>query len=466
MKKLNLNITINNSINFMVLIVMTIYILNYWNVEVVGYEWTKIISIISILILIYQIIMMKRFKVKFNSFIFVFNTLNYLFVFGRVYLRALNLDSNIGWDLLSYYPSEYSYKGALFALVYIQSIYSGMIAISPKRKNKPVITGNILYKSGIMMSIIGLLCKVYVDYIQISTQVEMSGYVAVADNVNGVAQALSNLFVVGIIYIISSKKITNKKLIFLLSVYMTYSISIIIFSGDRRYTIVAIIAIILCYIFTYDIKISVRKLSFLFIVGMLMLAFLSAVRKGRADVITSLSDFWNIYKVELFEDNIFYQTLNEFGLTFFTYTLAIKNFPNIIGYQYGMSFLGALPNILPGAGRLFPQILDNTSIIKMTYAIDQQGLGGSLGQDLYANFGLYGILFAFIAGILITYIIKKPEKSNNVSIAKYYSMFYILLNLVRANFGEIIRSLVYIFIFSSVLILIFTNIENKKNEIR
>ena len=90
-----------------------------------------------------------------------------------------------------------------------------------------------------------------------------------------------------------------------------------------------------------------------------------------------------------------------------------------------------------------------------------QPLGGALGTDLYGNFGLLSFVLAVLLGMFIKRLMdaRKAELSEYES-AKYFSLMYIMINMVRAGFGEVIRLGFYCY-FVPVIILFFLAQRNK-----
>lgn len=466
MNKLNVGIrqfTIG-SLNLLVLAILSLYMLFRWNLANVNISWSVEISIISVILLIWHLIIIRRMHCHIYSFITVFILLNYIFIFGRVYLVALGYGDDLGWNLFKTNSHINAYRAGLYCLNYVQAIFTGIsiqFLNKKSRKNNIVIFQDSSMKNaGILFLIITLPCKMYSDIIQIITQNISGGYVAVVE-INGVIGAIAQLFPIAIIFLVVSS--LRKKIVKgIIYTYYLYTILVMILSGDRRYALIGMIAVLFCYIKKYEIKVNIWKSILAIVMICLSLTFLTTIRYSRMSGVISISTFFQLYMKCLVEENVIYQLLNEFGLTFYTYMLAIKNIPSIIGYKWGFSFLSAIISVIPGSLRFFYEFIMSNNIYQSIYLIEKQALGGALGQELYGNFGLGAIMIAVLAGILIIRIIGDENTKVLSKQAHYFAMFYFFLNFVRASFAEMIRMICYYYILSFLINFFLENINKIK----
>ncbi|GAB1475508.1 hypothetical protein MASR2M70_03400 [Bacillota bacterium] len=88
-------------------------------------------------------------------------------------------------------------------------------------------------------------------------------------------------------------------------------------------------------------------------------------------------------------------------------------------------------------------------------------MGASIIGDLYGNFGWFSLIMAIIFGAITSKIFKfGNNEENRLYCAKYYSLFYILINLVRASFFEIFRPAFMVY-FVPILIMWLLEKSNK-----
>ena len=131
---------------------------------------------------------------------------------------------------------------------------------------------------------------------------------------------------------------------------------------------------------------SFISIAIMIILGLVFLNFLAVVQKMRVNGLVSLSEFISIYSGDIFAlDDVFFDVLSEFGISFFSLASVIEHVPNYLNYQCGSTIIKAIPSVLPFG--FFNSILGVVS--PSDYINNYTGLpvGGTLYGDLYANFG-------------------------------------------------------------------------------
>ena len=200
----------------------------------------------------------------------------------------------------------------------------------------------------------------------------------------------------------------------------------------------------------YRVSIKGPKLFKYIILSIILLIILAAVREGRSNVIESFDDF-KVALNNIKESNILYETLAEFGITFFSIVGAVEFYPSIYSFALGKTYIASILVVIPGFAKVFPSIFEFSSISKNIKNINNQGLGGSIPQDLYANFSIYGLLISFVIGIILALVMRRRKNSTGMDTIKYYILFYFLINLVRAGFFEITRNIFFAYILIYIL---------------
>ena len=323
MLKIKKNRLISIILNISISIILYIYTLTNWNNTDFSTMWSKDISIIVMILFVYQLTILKLNKYDYKNFFFWFIPLNYLFLYGRIILNALSLDKNIFWKLFESYSSLASYRSALFSIAYIQILFTGIIMIEQEKlqvetfkfRKKQINSDKCQKFIGIFLLIISMPFKIIYDYIVISAQSSNGSYIAVPE-ISGVIVALSTLPVVALIFIVICEEINKRKTIILLGAYFLYCGIIMVFAGDRRQLVISLIVCILAFMEKYRVSIKGPKLFKYIILSIILLIILAAVREGRSNVIESFDDF-KVALNNIKESNILYETLAEFGITFF-----------------------------------------------------------------------------------------------------------------------------------------------------
>jgi len=375
-------------------------------------------------------------------------------MFGNIYLIALDKIQYISWTLIFRYNTDLVINSAVFVLIYMQVLNLGVVIFTNIKKNS-ISTGNkinrILVKYiGIILLILVLPFRILIDVKNTLAAQSMGSYYALQAQ-SGIADDLAILFVPAILMLLNSS--IDKKYKNIISIlFVAYSIIIMVLTGDRRYQVIGLIVYGLNYVYVNKIKIKPRKLIFILFGGVVLLNLImkiSAIRQN--DLVTPLV-FFAEYGSNLISLDFMYRILGEFGISFITVVIALKNIPSFIPYQGGFSFIGAIPSIFP-IGWLFPDFFEKVSIFRRLYTIEGYPVGASLPGELFANFGWWGIVVAFLAGLLVPKLLKfsDQKKNNSFQTAQYFSVFYILINIVRASFLEITRNLAVVIIVPYVI---------------
>ena len=422
-------------------------------------DWATILSGFSLILIIYQILVMRIRSISLLDVKLIFIAFAHLFLFGQIYLLAFGYGNELFYNVILRYPSTLIFKAGLFSICYVQAIFIGFM-YSPKTKSNSklflkdaseALVKRLMYKTGIILFVLATPFKLYVDIMNVFLAQTSASYIAVV-SVSGVSTDIAILFVPSILLIICSEqfsKIINK---YWLWSAVSYLLIIMVLTGDRRYYVTAIIAMLLCFMRLYKTKIKLREIIKIGIIATLLLNFLAVIRTMRLHSLTSVGNFIYTYWKEMVAYNPIFETLNEFGVTILSVAFPIKYIPSIFSYQYGLSFYGAIPSLLP-IGWLLTDFFNEVSMTTLLNPIEGYPVGGSLPGDLYANFGWWGILGAIIFGVILSKVFVIHEnKNNNFNIAICYSAFYILINLTRATFIEIFRN-VFIVILVPMLLM-------------
>lgn len=439
-------------LHFAILVFLVLFSYVTWDNYNVINNWPKEVSNLAILLLVLQLLSFRFKKVGYTDFKLCFIGLSYLFMFGRVFLHAYGLDEGIFWNLITRYSPVHMYHAGMFILCSIQSLFIGFILSDDKKKTKGKAIeiwkepkNDLIYKTGLILLIFSAPFRLFAD-IRWIVQAQTSGsYSALTANI-GLVQHFAMLTVPAIIYIIASGKVSRQLAFIILSAMSTYFIFLMILTGDRRYPVTAIIALLLFYIKLYDIKMKLSKIVVLGFGTMIFLNILTIIRNVRLGQLMGIGDFFKTYGTDiLFNMSTLYETLAEFGLSFFSVVHVFKYVPEHISYKYGFTFVGSVPSILP-IGWLFRDFFSKMSISGMINPIEGAPVGATLIGDLYANFGWLSVVAGIVVGFFASRIFKiNSSKNNRLECAKYYSLFFVLINLLRATFIEIFRPAIMVY---------------------
>jgi hypothetical protein len=445
-----------------------------WGNSDIHNKWSITLAVTSLMLLGYHVLMFKPFGFKLHEFRTWFILLSYLFMFGRVFLHGFDMDENMYWDLSLYFSNKSMFQAGLIILCSLQSLFIGFSY--PKKKSvikerslsyleahniKDV--SKVVFITGVLLTCLTLPFRLFED-IKAIIETQVAGTYSALTSTTGITDDIATLFVPGIIYLIVGScgvKKNSKIGKIILLVTLAYFITHMILTGDRRYQTTAIIAICLSYISINGLKINFAKMAIIGLVGVLFLDILTTIGSIRLGNLSSISDFWAYYLQHNRENSVIYTTMRGFGLTFFSVVSIVNTIPETLPYQWGLSIYGAIPSLLP-IGWLFGDFFRTVSISNIVNNMNGYPVGGSLIGDSYANFGFLSILFLIIFGRILSTIFHIESGQGKVlSIAKYYSLFYIIINLVRGSFFESFRGAFIVYVIP-LLIVVFLKMKAKQ----
>lgn len=418
-------------------------------------NWEQQIGYLALVLMANQIICLWNCGCRFTGFEMWFIIFFYLFMFGQVILKGVFGVSEI--ESTGYtqtimdprYNDPLMYKSAIFILCCIQAVACGLIRKKndfAARINRKDVSSR-LYKTGIVLLLIGIPCHLWYSVDMIVQAQAGSSYDAIEEGI-GLIDDFANFLVPGILCIIFSNKVGALKMKVIIAGVLAYLALIMITTGDRRYQTVTIIVLILAYMRSTNTRFSLKQI-WLIAAAVILLNGFVVLRNIRTTSLVSAGDFFATYGKNLFvfNNNVLYQTLYEFGVSFYTVCLAIKNIPARLSFRFGATLISGGLTIIPVGfvyqewdlytfGRIAPKLMQ----------LGRTSVGGSMIADAFGNFGwLGGIVFSFFIGVFFRKVLTFKHNSKDIGLqfAKYYTIFYACIHLVRASFSEIIRTIVW-----------------------
>lgn len=426
---------------------------------------TRFLSIISISLMIWYFLLIRKYKLRFYDFRIYYIVINMVFVMGHVWICFFGKQEYIFWKLLLRANPATILSGGMIALLIQHAFITGMFfgkekVLTLKKKTKKY-SSNILWNTGLITFGLFFPLKVYYDIVYMVAAAATSGYLDSSQiRVNGMVYCFGVVSLVGIFYIIESKKLSKHGVGFLVLAIATYFVVTMIGTGDRRFAIIALLCIILCYVQSYKIKIKASLLIPMICIGYVALVFLNIISSTRKTTgIPNGSALVEAIINGVLSFDVIWNTFSEFGIVLMCYVYTGQYFPSLFPYRMGSQILVNFTAILP-IGGVISNWKEMTGIQTVINSYVKQPLGGALGADLYGNFGILSFIFALTLGLFIKRLMdtRKTELSDYES-AKYFSIMYIMINMVRAGFGEIIRLGFYCY-FVPIIILYFLERRN------
>ena len=448
------------SINLILALFFYVIMLYFWNSSPIQ-GWEISIAIFAIAQFVINLIALFVMKISILDYRFWYVFLIQVFTYGRIFLIALGKDDLLIWKSLSRnYTELINWRAGLLALVCTQCFFAGMLYVKNTYIRSIAFDDyyeedsslrDLYFRIGIVLVVALLPFKLVTDY-QNYIQMQILGTYSQAE-VNGIVGNLALLYPVGFVFIICSKKLQESSCKKFVIVYAIVMLFFTIYTGDRRNVITSILAILLCYLYVYRPHIRTRALIIvlygLIAIGVLFL--LVAVRELRTTSSGSLMSVIQFFENDVSVFDILWSSFSEYGITYYTYSNAVRFYPDEIGFFSGSTYVLFLVVSIPGIGVVFPQINDITSTSKYAEDILHYSVGGSFGQEAYANFGLLCGVFLFIVGIVFgKCFIKLLYSDNKKRNLYYFLLLYFFLSLSRASFLEFSRQILWTILITEV----------------
>lgn len=376
-----------------------------------------------------------------------FLLLSYLFMYGYMFIDYFELETNLSWVPITKFNQATIFYAItfinlslnMFSLGYLISYKSDKAAVQTQNEENVKSSTNIKFTIGMLMAIVGGVCQLITSAKLIMVTQNAGSYLAYTEAASsGLIDDIAFLFVPGIIYMLTSKKLTKSKAFFCAAITIVIFSVIMLLSGSRKIQIFGILAIGLCYLFTYKPpKMKFHKKVLIFLSATVFLNMIYIIRENRMRISQVIPAFLSSLTNLKFIKNIIPEVLAETGITFCSVASVIKCVPNVFPYEFGNTIVRSVVSILP-IGWLIPDFFTKASTTTTINTYLDLPVGGSLWADLYWNWGWFGIVFAFVIGVILSNASVKLQKK---SYEAYFSIFYILLIGVRAGMFEIIRPL-------------------------
>lgn len=438
------------SLIFMTICIIELKYLWFSDTIIMG-KWSAPTFYLSVVSFVINIVFLHRYGVKIVEFPAVMTLLTYLFMFGRVWLNFWGQDKNIYWVLHKLYDDIEMQRVGVLAVCCTHALFIGMISvykrqitnISKTEKKSYELNKSLLYSLGLIMLIIGIPCRIITD-MQNVISTSLTGSFTSITATTGIIDDLAFLYVPGLICVMESRPNLRKPLFIAI---FGYFIIIMAITGDRRYYVSAIITFG-AYIIQKESLLgenkNICKLFFIGIIIAIFLNFLEVIRKIRMENLTSFWLFLKKHGTDVFVlDDMLYEILSEFGISFYSVVSIVNCIPKVFPYQYGMTLLKTIPSCIP-IGFIVGNIFSEAS--PSTYVNPYLGkpVGATMFGDLYANFSVYCIFFVFIVGLFLGNLFRKENlNKDGYYCMKYYTYYYILINLVRCSIFEVFRPMVW-----------------------
>ncbi len=224
-----------------------------------------------------------------------------------------------------------------------------------------------------------------------------------------------------------------------------YAIAIIL-SGRRTEALRVVIMFLFAYIYVSGNKLNIKKTVAYLFAGVILISVFGAIR-GEGQSFSQ--------GVEILTSNATISPFTkELAGSINTVHIAMENVPDIIPYNYGVTFFPSFALLVPGLDRLITYLMSNgiplnssTQISNMYWESSDwgYGMGSSIVADVYISFGVIGVLIVFL---LIGRLFRKLEvittNSKNIYMfAMCIGVYSQILYACRTGVGVLFLSWTY-----------------------
>lgn len=474
MKKNRLFFSLIGTIFIFIAIVIIYGIGNDFNGSVL---LSKELCLISMGTIIYIIVLLLFSKVKWNSVTFLYIVFFYIFTFGQVVCRYVLgfIDSEL-FDLVKYINNYYVQRAMLIGIYSLLALNGFTILYCLKAKNKEKIytKDDVKEKKDLKtikkVAIILLIISAPIAIVDLISNLQLAlsgGYKAVYSDVSygldSFASKIAPFFYTSLMLLTYANK-NNKKVAFrcLLGILVYSSVSI--FLGARGKPILQILSAIVLWNYIYPI--SKKKIILALLLVIPVSGLISMVRVFRQYALSEwISNIFNLF-MEAMKNQPILKAVNEMGTAIFPIASTLEVVPNVINFKYGTTFLYAIGTILPnifGNGAHWARLGANINMEIAEYL--GAAFGGSIIQEMYANFNWWGGILAIGIFIYLFSMIENKCTLNPkelIMIPLFYSFLPSILWTVRNNSAPLIREFVWYGVTVYILYIIIK--KRSKNE--
>lgn len=373
-----------------------------------------------------------------------FLVLSYLFMYGYLFITSLGLETSLAWQPIKTYKQTVLFQAASFINVSLNMFSLGYLLkynpdIVVEHKNQKDLCDIKKYKMGILLCTIGGLCQVVTSWRLVAVTQKAGSYTAYSQSASsGITDDIAFLFVPGVIYVLASKKLSKAKALVFTGIVVGCFALIMLLSGSRKTQIFGIVAIAICYLHTYKPpKLKIHHKIFIVLGGVIFLNLIYVIRDNRVNLAQTIPAFIKSFSNLEFISVLLSEVLAETGITFCSVASIVHCVPHVFPFEYGATFLRSIVSILP-VGWLLPNFFAKAASTMTINKYMNLPVGGSVFGDFYWNWGNWGIIAAFLFGMILSAcFVKLSKKSSEV----YFSIFYIVLIGVRSGVFELVRPL-------------------------
>lgn len=461
-------------INLIFLSIFFIWTVYNWDEREIINDFNMPIFIWICLLAIVQFISFYLKNISKYNFCFWFIILSYPFMFGYLFRDLFSLQTSLLWNPITNYSQLELYHTYLYVIGSMELFSLGYLlryqsnGLLNSHISETHCLGNSfsdskdynVFSIGRIFFVIGSIFTLSHDLPIILFMQAANTYESYSNAVSsGISGSLALFMLPGVFFLFFSGYLRRSTKNALFIIVLIYLLLFMMLTGSRKTQIFSILSLVLGYSASnLQHNISIRKVFRAIVITLftfILFTLLITIREYRFNLgnlangfITNLVSFNSLLM-------IIGEVIAETGLTGLSVASIISVVPDYLPYQYGTTFFRMIPSVLPVGWILkdFFSQASSTYVINLYTGIP---VGASMFGDLYWNFGYLGIVFAFAMGMLFDHLLERRVRQSNTdnfrfNVAMYFSLFSILIILVRSEFFDVFRPLIYVLVSSYLL---------------
>lgn len=433
-----------------ILLMLLLFFFLKINYDSVNYS-TKGLCLISLAVLIYIMLSWRICRRKLTSPVIWFVIFYFICIFGQVFIRFVFETELDFFDILKPYSINEINNAITLSAISMLGIATGALVFNGRINNVTYQRSNIKttkYFAWFLFAI-AIVPGLYY-YFNSFQNVLQGGYSAVySDLVFGygsIPKRIGNLLPLSLLLLMVVYK---SKKFFIVGILLCSSK---IFFGNRGLPMLEVFAFLLIYNF-YVNRISKKNILKILLSGYLVLYLFTFIRSFRGlplrDWIFDLSSWQSI----LIDKNPILDVVYDLGTAIAPTISAIILFPNVIDFQYGLTFFYTFLLSIPDFFGIRPDYIEDYGNITSVIAQKQgSSFGGSFVAEVFSNFGWFTPVVMVFVGYLLTAFVHWCMKDKTIvfNVLGWYLMVN-LLWIVRNSTATFGTAFEYTFIFPLII---------------
>lgn len=472
-----LNITINIISILLLIILMIIYV----NLE----ERTDIqaaiieVSYVALTVSMYCIITSLILKMKWYNLFFLYLVFFVIFIFGQVFNKYIfNFIDEDLYDLTKNINMKSIAQAIIFSVYCLLGMHIGGVSANLRNyisnnnsqedtynEERQILSMRLVAMILLIISTIFAMKSLFNDFKLAINGGYSSVYSDYSIGIESWREKIIPFFNIGLLLLMVSYKnnIKVSKCIFWIDIIYN---GIQIFLGARGIPILSILAIMITWHISIR-KIQEKTIAILIILIIPLATLISMIRVVRSYPISDWISNASEILIDTIKENPISTAINEMGTAIYPTAATISIFPDIKEYKHGITYLYGIQGIIPNLGNELSKAKVYGDIQEEVAQYYGLSFGGSIIEDLYANFGKFAILCMVIIGFLMNKIqikIEKKSKKNVIIFPLYMITCVQVIWTVRNTINPIFRYFVWYILTTYILYKIIYTYLGKKNK--